>query len=232
MSAVTPRAGVVAVGDSITNGRGATILGLHCRSWAQWLAESLDLPFHGLARDGAVVRSIVDEQLPRLRSAYAVGAVFAGVNDVRSVMFDRDAFTRDLATVFAHVAGHADRAVTCTIPHDLGRPRAGAAKVAAANDVVRALAAEHGFAVADLDDLRGPLLMLPDAVHPTAVGQLEIADRAARALGVPPPSAGVEVRRDARSLARFALTSHAPALARDWRRRLVEHIAHRRGASG
>jgi lysophospholipase L1-like esterase len=216
--------GVVALGDSITCGRGDTMLGLHCRSWAQRLAESVDLPFHGLARDGAVVTDVRGEQVPRLQSAYALGAVYAGVNDVRAVDFDLDAFTRDLAVVVQHVADHAERVVLCTIPLDIGRPRAGAAKVGEANAVIRRLAAEHGCAVAALDDLRGRLLVLPDAVHPTALGQLEIADRAARALGLPRlPSQLVDVDRGPRSVARFAVTGLAPALARDWRRRLREH---------
>ena len=37
-----------------------------------------------------------------------------------------------------------------------------------------------GAVVADLADLGGWTLVLPDAVHPTALGQLEIADRARR----------------------------------------------------
>lgn len=220
--------GVAAVGDSITGGDGAPALGVACRSWAHWLALALDVPFHGLARDGAVVADVVAEQLPRLRGPYAVGAVYVGVNDARSVDFDGGAFAAGLDAVLAAVAGRAARVVVCTIPLDLGRPRAGAAKVGAANATIRAAAAAHGAVVADLDDLAGPLLVLPDAVHPTALGQLEIADRAAAALGLARrPSELVTVHRSRRALARFALTSHAPALARDWRRRVVEGAARR-----
>ena len=45
------------------------------------------------------------------------------------------------------------------------------------------MAASTGAAVCRLDDLSGWVELWPDAVHPTAVGQLAIADRAARALG-------------------------------------------------
>ena len=45
--------GLVALGDSITNGHGEPALGVPMQSWAQWLAEALALPFTKLARDGA-----------------------------------------------------------------------------------------------------------------------------------------------------------------------------------
>jgi hypothetical protein len=64
--------------------------------------------------------------------------------------------------------------------------------------------------------------MLPDAVHPTAVGQLEIADRAARALGADRlPSSLVEVHESLRAKARFG-ARYGALLASDVRRRVVE----------
>src|SRR3954452_24794695 len=45
--------GLVALGDSITNGRGEPALGVHAQSWAQWLPEALELPFTKLAGHGA-----------------------------------------------------------------------------------------------------------------------------------------------------------------------------------
>ena len=96
-----------------------------------------------------------------------------------------------------------------------------------ANALIVRLAAEHGALVARLDDLRGPTLLLPDAVHPTAIGQLEIADRAAQALAaagmaVPQmPSTLAEPRRDRRARARFAARWSA-ILVRDLLRRAIE----------
>jgi hypothetical protein len=64
--------------------------------------------------------------------------------------------------------------------------------------------------------------MLPDAVHPTAVGQLQIADRAAQALGAPRlPSSLVEVHESPRAKARFA-ARYGLMYARDVRRRALE----------
>ncbi|WP_354701512.1 hypothetical protein DSM112329_01831 [Paraconexibacter sp. AEG42_29] len=222
--------GLVAVGDSITNGRGAPVMGVPCRSWAQWLADVLGLPFHGLAEDGAVAADVVDRQLPRVRFAYGVGVVYAGVNDVRHVDFDAQAFADSLATIAGHVGAHADVLLLCTIPLDLGRPRAGAAKVTDANAVITAVAAEHEAAVVDLTDLTGWRLVLPDAVHPTALGQLEIADRAARALALETLPSALARRDDGRrATARYALTSHLPAVGRDRRRRVAEAAGRRLG---
>jgi hypothetical protein len=66
-------------------------------------------------------------------------------------------------------------------------------------------------------------MLVPDAVHPTALGQLEIAERAAAALdlGVSPAAlAGPD--RGARADARYAVTRQVAHLARDWRRRVAE----------
>jgi hypothetical protein len=98
--------------------------------------------------------------------------------------------------------------VTLTVPLDLGRPRAGA-KVRDCNAIIRAA---PGATVVELDDLRPYAHLLPDAVHPHAVGQLEIADRAARALGVTPaPSTLREREAGPRAEARWAR-----AYARMW----------------
>ena len=75
--------------------------------------------------------------------------------------------------------------------------------------------------VVALDDLAGAPWLLPDAVHPTAVGQLEIADRAARAVGARLPSALIERHRSRRARARFA-ARYGVLLAGDLRRRAAE----------
>jgi lysophospholipase L1-like esterase len=219
---VTAR-GLVALGDSITNGRGEPALGVHPQSWAQWVAEALALPFTKLATDGAQTAGVLREQVPRLRGPYDVGCVYTGVNDVRALDFDAAAYERDLRSIAAAVAAASERVVLCTIPADLGRPRA-APKPQAASAIVRRVASEADALVVDLDDLAGAPWLLPDAVHPTAVGQLEIADRAARVLGAPLlPSQTVEVHRSRRARGRFA-ARHGVLLAGDLRRRAVERL--------
>jgi lysophospholipase L1-like esterase len=213
--------GLVALGDSITRGGGNMAFGVYPRSWAHWLADALELPYTGLARDAATAGDVVAAQVPRLGTGYDVGCLHIGVNDVRSTAWDEDAFARDFTAALEALAGRCARTVALTIPLDLGRPRAGA-KVGDANRVIRGAAAATGAVVVALDDLRGPRAVLPDAVHPHAAGQVEIADRAARALEAPRlPSSLAERDRGPRAEARFA-RAYARMWARDVGRRVRE----------
>jgi len=215
------RLGLVALGDSITVGEGSMALGVTPLSWAQWLARALDLPFTAYAFNGAVVADVLAEQLPRVRADYDVAALYAGVNDVRSPGFDLAAYEHDLDAVAAALRPRASRLLVLTLPHDLGRPTS-APKPERANAAVRRVAERHDAIVADLADFGGWVNVLPDVVHPTALGQVEIADRAARALGAPVlPSALLGDKP--RPAARYA-PAHARALARDLVRRGRERV--------
>lgn len=212
------RSGLVALGDSITYGEGGIVLGVDGRSWALWLAQALDLPYTNHAQSAALVGDVLAEQLPRVRRDYDVGVLYAGVNDVRSPAFDPDAFAQGIAAAAAGLAQRAERILLLTMPLDLGRPRAGA-KVATANATIRRAAAEQGATVVSLDDLAGERFLLPDAVHPTALGQLEIADRVARALDAPVlPSARTPPDEDRRAAALTALDWRRMWLREAWRR--------------
>jgi len=214
-----PRLGLVALGDSITVGEGSMALGITPLSWAQWLAKALDLPFTSYAVNGAFTADVLALQLPRVRAQHDLATLYAGANDVRALDFDAEAYERDLDAISAGLAARADRLLMLTLPEDLGRP-VSAPKPSIANAAVRRVAARHGAVVAGLDDFGGWTLVLPDVVHPTALGQLEIADRAARALGAALlPSALVADRRG--RAARY-VPAHARALARDLVRRARE----------
>src|SRR3954454_12705167 len=91
--------GVLAFGDSITNGGGELQWGVALQSWAMWTARGLGLPYSGFAIDGATVDNVVDVQIPRFRQATAdpdarfdVGCLYIGVNDVRSLDWDEQYF--------------------------------------------------------------------------------------------------------------------------------------------
>jgi lysophospholipase L1-like esterase len=214
--------GVLGLGDSISCGPEEGAFGVPPRSWAQWLAETLDLPFHRLAQPGATTPWIADALLPRARHDYALACVGVGTNDVRSLDWSPASFAHALARILDGLAGRAERVCVATVPLDLGRPPAGP-KVAALNAIVRRAAADRGAVVVDLDDLRGWRLLFPDAVHPTALGQLEIACRAAAALGLDAsPAAQTSVQVGIRADARYALGRQVAHLARDLRRRAAE----------
>ena len=217
------RRGLDALGDSITNGHGEPALGVPMQSWAQWLAEALDLPFTKLARDGARVAELRRDLLPRVAGPYDVGCLFIGANDARASDWEPRGFEADVRAILAVLAEACERLLVCTVPADLGRPRAGAS-ARQATAILRAAAADHGAAVVELEDLSGLRWVLPDAVHPNAIGQLEIADRAARVAGAPRvPSSLIEVYASRRARARFGARC-AVLLARDLRRRAVERV--------
>ena len=102
--------GVVALGDSISYGHGGMQTGLGSQSWAQWLAEAMELPFTRLAVNGATAPDVLRGQLPRLERSgrrYDVATVYVGVNDVRDFGWDPAAYVRDLDAILAGVAAHA-----------------------------------------------------------------------------------------------------------------------------
>jgi lysophospholipase L1-like esterase len=196
-------------------------LGVTPLSWAQWLARSLDLPFTCYAVNGATAADVLRGQLPRVRADHDLAVLYAGVNDVRSPEWDATSYERDLDAIAEGLAGCAERLLMLTLPLDLGRPTS-APKPAQASAIVRAVAARHGATVADLSDFGGWTLVLPDVVHPTALGQLEIADRAARALGAAQlPSALVETPGS--GVLRY-VPAQARMLSRDLVRRGIERV--------
>ncbi|MCW3003321.1 MAG: hypothetical protein JWQ20_2619 [Conexibacter sp.] len=217
-----PRGPVLGLGDSIMCGPEEGAFGVPPRAWAQWLAEAQDLPFHRLAQPGALTPWIADVLLPRARDDYSLACVHVGTNDVRSLAWDGAPFDRALVRILDDLASRSARVCVATIPLDLGRPPAGA-KVAELNGIVRRVADERDVAVVALDDLHGWRHLFPDAVHPTALGQLEIAERAARALDVAPrPATLSTVRAGIRADARYVVSRQVAHLARDWRRRALE----------
>jgi lysophospholipase L1-like esterase len=178
------RLGVLAFGDSITNGGGELQWGVALQSWALWTARGLGLPYSGCAVDGADAAGVAREQIPGFRARFAhqearfdVGCLYIGVNDVRAPGWDPAAYGRDLRTALGFLGERCDRVLVCTIPLDLGRPRAGAA-VEQANALIERAAADHGALVLDLRGFGARNRVMADAVHPTAFGQIAIAERA------------------------------------------------------
>jgi lysophospholipase L1-like esterase len=181
------RLGVLAFGDSITNGGGELQWGVALQSWALWMARGLALPFTSYAVDGAQVKDVVESQIPafeRLTAAttragtrYDLGCLYIGVNDVRSPEWDPGPFEQGFRTALGFLASRSDRVLTVTAPLDLGRPRAGD-KVAELDAVIEHVAGELGALVLDLRPWGARNLVMTDHVHPTAFGQVDIAERA------------------------------------------------------
>ncbi len=178
------RLGVLALGDSITNGGGELQWGVALQSWALWVARALGLPFTAYAVDGARVADVVGAQIPafertaaRPAARYELGCLYIGVNDVRALDWDLAQFESQFRTALGWLTARCDRVLTLTAPLDLGLPPA-AAKVAQLNGEIEAVARELDAAVVDLRAFRARNLVMADRVHPTALGQIAIAERA------------------------------------------------------
>jgi lysophospholipase L1-like esterase len=229
------RLGVLAFGDSITNGGGELQWGVALQSWALWVARGLGLPFTTYAVDGATAHGVRHEQLPAFlaRSAhpdarYDLGCLYVGVNDVRSA-WEPSRFAADHAAILDVLAPRCDRLLLVTLPRDLGRPRAHG--VAEANAAIEAAARERGALLLDLRDFGARNLVMADRVHPTAFGQVWIAERALGVLAAD----GMRVRVAPSTLIRPATGTRKQRLQGDWTyvyRRLKEQGRVLRGAAG
>ena len=175
--------GVLAFGDSITNGGGELQWGVALQSWALWVARGLGVPYTGYAADGAFVSDVVRSQIPAFEARshpgarYDVGCLYIGVNDVRTVNWDAAAFESAFRTALEFLSERCDRVLTITAPLDLGRPCAGD-KVEDLNAVIVRVAVDVGALVLDLRAWGARNLVMTDHVHPTAFGQIDIAERA------------------------------------------------------
>jgi lysophospholipase L1-like esterase len=204
------RLGVLAFGDSITNGGGELQWGVALQSWALWTARALGLAFTSYATDGARVAEVADDQLAaaRERSAnpdarYDLGYLHIGVNDVRALDWEPVAFAADFRTAIDFLAERCERSVVLTIPIDLGRPRPDAARIEFANATIEAEANRVGATVVDLRGFRGRGVLMPDHVHPTALGQVAIAERVIDAMS----AAGMRVFVRPSELVHYETTS-------------------------
>jgi lysophospholipase L1-like esterase len=210
------RLGVLAFGDSITNGGGELQWGVALQSWALWVARGLGLPFTCYAVDGARVEHVLSEQMPAFlaRSSparrYHVGCLYIGVNDVRSFDWDPVAFGAGFRRALEFLRSRCDRVLTMTAPLDLGRPRAGA-KVGELDAIIERVAGEVGALVVDLSAWGARNLVMTDHVHPTAFGQIDIAERALTVLA----RDGMQVEAAPSSLITYS-PSRRQRLHADW----------------
>jgi lysophospholipase L1-like esterase len=178
------RLGVLALGDSISNGGGELQWGVALQSWALWTARALGVPYSPYAVDGATVEDVVARQIPLFERAvadrysrYTLGCLYIGTNDVRRPGFDLERFEQLHAQALAFLQSRCDRVLTLTIPLNMGRPR-NPELIEQANLAIERSAVEHGAAVLDLRNFGGRQLMMADHVHPTALGQVAIAQLA------------------------------------------------------
>ena len=211
------RLGVLAFGDSITNGGGELQWGVALQSWALWVARGLALPFTCYAVDGARVLDVVERQIPAFERLTGVAAaryrarmpVHRGQRRALAGLGPRARSRRRSVGALQFLCGRCDRVLAVTAPLDLGRPRAGA-KVEDLNDVVSRVAGELGTLLLDLRSWGARNLVMTDHVHPTAFGQIDIAERALAVLA----GAGMRVEVQPSSLISYSASRRAAAPGR------------------
>lgn len=203
------RLGVLAFGDSITNGGGELQWGVALQSWALWVARGLGLPYTGYASDGARAADVAGVQIPAFTShdanpgaSYDVGCLYIGVNDVRSLDWDPAAFELAYECALRFLSRRCRRVLAVTAPLRLGYPGVPLTEVLQLNAAVARIAAAHGALLVDLRGFEARNLVMADRVHPTAFGQVAIAQRALAVLD----RDGLPTRVAPSSLIRFETT--------------------------
>jgi hypothetical protein len=129
---------------------------------------------------------------------------------VRALDWDAAAFAADFEAALAFLGERCERVLTALLPDDLGRPRA--AHVGEANAIIEAAAERHGALLLDLRGFGARNLVMTDHVHPTAFGQVWIAERALEVLA----RAGMDVRERPSALISPGSRSRLRALQGDW----------------
>ena len=183
----------VAVGDSLTEGKGDTHPDGRPRGFADLLADALrvrgELVYANLARPSVRTAEVREHQVP---AAVALQpdllTVVVGVNDVIALHFDADAVGRDLGQALTQLRRGCPGAtiLTATMPdvfHLNALARAWRGRVAALNTAIRRAAWGADVVVVDLaaaTPMARTELAL-DRVHPSPHGHL----RFARAFGDP-----------------------------------------------
>jgi lysophospholipase L1-like esterase len=182
----------VAIGDSLTAGRGDEGRDGRPIGWAQRLADILSVrttercSFTNLAVDGATVHDVLSKQLPAVAARKPdLVSVTVGVNDIRRREFDELSFKAELGQLLEALAATQASLLTCTLPdltvimslspelHEIVRER-----MRLASDIIREQAESYGAVCLDAWSLPGvtdPDLYGPDRLHPNSRGHQFIA---------------------------------------------------------
>jgi lysophospholipase L1-like esterase len=182
----------VALGDSLTAGRGDEGRDGRPVGWAQRLADILSVrtavrcALTNLAADGASVRDVLGKQLPAVAARKPdLVSVTVGVNDIRVRGFDELSFKADLRQLFEGLATTQATLLTCTLPdltavmslspelREVVRER-----IRQASDIIREQAESYSAVCLDawsMPGLTDPDLYSPDGIHPNPRGHQLLA---------------------------------------------------------
>ena len=172
----------VALGDSLTAGRGDEGRDGRPVGWAQRLADVLSVRtavrcrLINLAVDGATVGQVLAKQLPAVAACQPdLISVTVGLNDIRVRGFDELSFKADLGQLLESLAATQATLLTCTLPDitaimalspDLAEVARDRLKLT--SDIIREQAESYGARCLDawaMPDVADPEFYAPDRVH-------------------------------------------------------------------
>ncbi|HUA28425.1 MAG TPA: SGNH/GDSL hydrolase family protein [Streptosporangiaceae bacterium] len=182
----------VALGDSLTAGRGDEGRDGRPIGWAQRLADILSVRtavrcrLVNLAVDAATVGQIRRKQLPGVAACRPdLVSVTVGLNDIRVRGFDEMDFKAELKQLFEALAATQATILTCTLPDLTGVMALSPdltgivrERLRLASDIIREQAESCGAACLDawaMTAAADPELYGPDRVYPNARGHQFIA---------------------------------------------------------
>jgi lysophospholipase L1-like esterase len=183
----------VALGDSLTAGRGDFGADGRPVGWARRLADILSdrtgvaCTVTNLAIDGATISRVLEQQLPHLDGTKPdLVSLTVGMNDIRGPRFSEADFTGQLDRLLDALAATGATILTCTLPDiaevvelppeyvEIARQRLGAA-----SDIIRGQSARHGAVCLDTWAMRdiaaSPELFTADRLHPNTSGHRRLA---------------------------------------------------------
>lgn len=205
---------LLALGDSITDGHTDSMVRVPGLGFGQWVADSLEYSYTRYARGGFTSGDILAQLLPKVRAQYDLAVLSVGANDVIQRL-PMGQFEANAESVIAHLSSHAGRLAVLSVPQSTTATR-----------ILGDVAAAHGAVMVDAT-LQGARLMSSDGIHPTALGQLELADRVAAALGLDPLPSSLAVEGGRGRLGPSYYVRHAADSQYHRARRLAKSVLRR-----
>ncbi len=199
-SRITSWSRYVALGDSLTAGRGDFGPDGKPVGWARRLAAILTdrtgvaCTVTNLAVDGATIGWVLEQQLPKLDGDRPdLVSVTVGMNDIRGPEFRPADFSSDLGELLDALGATGATMLTCTLPDiaavvELPPAHVCVARqrIGEASDIIRAQSARHGAVCLDMwamGDIAGsPELFTADRLHPNSSGHRRLASAFAHRL--------------------------------------------------
>lgn len=202
-----PKSTFVALGDSLTAGKGDLDPEGRPVGWARRLCGLLsarsgtEFEFTNLAVNHATTDDVLTAQLPGLAGLHPdLVTISAGMNDIRGA-FDKDHFARKIEEVFAGAVATGATVATMTLPNIVWMLPLPAELLPVArelmeqaNDGIRRKAEAHGVLYLDAwyaDEASDPAFWDEDRVHPNTNGHSLIAEAFAEMLESASVLAGV-----------------------------------------